>query len=381
MTIDPTPAATPGRFGAAWRAVLAAPGASASAARSVSVAAGGPGWIALVAVTAGDAVEAWTSADGLVWQAGPSVPVPSGYRINDVTAMTSFEGAVYGLGIGFGGPEALGEGPSAIVWRSTTGATWDAMGSGAQLWLGPCPAGCASVSSIAANGTGVVLAGYRVAEVGDRYVVKPTFWFTPDGITWTRKSVPAPAGSSDTPAAEVRVAAVGSGFVAAGTVCDTSGRTCRAVTWTSADGLTWAAPVNLPGGKGARALQIASGPAGGAAIGMRCGDAGCDLVGWGSADGVAWETANLTGAYEEGSTELAVAGGTFILVTSTDQAATTVWTSGDGGRWATEAAPGGLDPAKPIGQILGLAGRPGAALAVGIAGGSEEETLGLWVSP
>lgn len=202
------------------------------------------------------------------------------------------------------------------------------------------------------------------------------------GVKVQRDAAPAPEGSSDHPAVEITVAAGGPGFIAAGSLCDASGRVCRAVTWVSADGRTWAAPTDLPGGAGVRAQRLVLGTAGAAVLGSRCSaEEACAMVAWGSSDGVAWEQAGLTGPYRESSTQLALAGATFLLVTSTDAADCAVWTSVDGRSWTPETVAHGLVPGRPIGQILGLAGRPGSALAVGFPGGGDAELVRLWLSP
>jgi len=372
----PTPTAAPGRLGASWRAVATTP--PNWGAWAVTVTAAGSGWTGVAVASEGSAPMAWTSVDGFAWQQGPALPLPAGVTSVELAAMTSSGTDVYALGSAWA---QNATGPGAIVWRSRAGGSWEVIGSGDLFEFGPCPAGCASASSIAASATGVVVAGYRVKAVKSGFELETDLWSTFDGSSWVRVAAPVPAGSTDRPAAEITVAAGDLGFIAAGSICDKSGRTCRSVTWASPDGRTWSTPENLPGGKGVRAQLVALGAPGAAVLGSHCTADGCHLLVWASVDGVAWDKAAIAAPYVEGSTELAVAGDVFVLMTSTDAASVACWTSTDGRYWMMEAVRPGLDPAAPMGQVLQLVGRPGSVMAMGLLSEREEETPGLWVSP
>ncbi|HEX8026672.1 MAG TPA: hypothetical protein VF484_10740 [Candidatus Limnocylindrales bacterium] len=367
VTIAPT--AVP--VGATWRAVPTPTGWGIS---SSAVTAGGPAWTALSPPASGSAPAAWTSTDAVTWQAGPTLPLPHGSTSDNVVAMTSAGTDVLGLGV-------TGDN-GAIVWRSRAGGPWTVIGSGALFDLGPCVEGCASATSIAAGAAGIAIAGYRVKPVGSRYDLETDLWTSRDGTTWARTAAPVPAGSSDRPAAEIAVAALGDRFIAAGATCDSSGTVCRAVVWTSTGGGPWSAPVNLPGGTGAAAHHVAAGPGGVVVLGMRRSGIDWRLAAWTLDEGGRWALSDLDGSYVEGSTRQAVAGDTFVVVTSRDDGTVRVWISTDRRHWAPQAVLPGLDRTQPLGQLIGLVGRPGQLLAIGwVTEPGDKPGGGFWVSP
>ena len=361
------PSATPVNLGATWTASAGLPWA-------VAVTAGIRGWVAVGSARPVDdpgseyaAPAAWASTDGSAWTRSTSVAMPTGTNTGEMTAVTSAATGLFAAG--------TVNLTAGTVWRSVDGSTWDVIGSGTVFDLGPCVEGCASLTSIAAGPAGIVVTGYRVMQAASKVGIETDVWHSADGTSWQRVSVPTVAAA--VPAAEMSVVARDGGFIAAGSLCESNGTTCRAVTWTSADGRAWAPPVDLPNGTGARALQLATGPGGNVVLGMRCDKKGCPSATWASADGTTWKEGVLVGDFIEGSTQLASAGDRFMVLSSKD-GEVAVWTSSDGLEWAKLTVEPGLVPAFPATQIVDLAGRRNGALAIGY---SREEKPGVWVSP
>jgi len=384
------PSATPVNLGATWTASAGLPWA-------VAVTAGIRGWVAVGSARPVDdpgseyaAPAAWASTDGSAWTRSTSVAMPTGTNTGEMTAVTSAATGLFAAG--------TVNLTAGTVWRSVDGSTWDVIGSGPLFDLGPCVEGCASLTSIAAGPAGIVVTGYRVIppapptdvkaqsvgvadaehrvmQTASKVGIETDTWHSADGTSWQR--VPVPTVAAAVPAAEMSVVARDGGFIAAGSLCESNGTTCRAVTWTSADGRAWAPPVDLPNGTGARALQLATGPGGNVVLGMRCDKKGCRSAVWASADGATWKEGTLVGDFVEGSTQLASAGDRFMVLSSKD-GEVAVWTSSDGLEWAKLTVESGLVPVFPATQIVDLAGRRNGVLAIGY---SREEKPGVWVSP
>jgi hypothetical protein len=237
-----------------------------------SVAHGPSGWIAVGSVTASGVAQpmVYTSADGVTWRTVPSL-----------TAMTRSDAQFLGVAAGPGGylvvgREGTGKQKFAQLWWSGDLANWTAGGSSGYH-------NSLAIAAVA-DGDGFVAAGSQA----DCH----TIWTSPDGMHWTTHDVTRPAGArtatlryaaagrggrvvaagfatndaggipivvttdpggahitqvvlptGGVPGAVTGVTATGSGFVAAGMIGPAKAQ--RAVTWTSADGLTWSAATPL----------------------------------------------------------------------------------------------------------------------------------------
>lgn len=147
-------------------------------ARAWSIAAGGPGLIAVgtPGPTAGPGpAVVWTSRDGLQWTRVPSSPVFEGARIRAIAN-------VPGIGLIAVGEELAGD--VAAVWRSPDGLTWTRApndpafgnaGGAARLQV--------RMNAVTAGGPGAVILGSATIGVqyGDAWI-----WTSKDGLTWTR---------------------------------------------------------------------------------------------------------------------------------------------------------------------------------------------------
>ena len=308
---------------------------------------------------------AWTSVDGRTWVRS-QVELPSGASDGEITVVARgpdglVAAGTVGLTIG-------------TVWRSVDGRVWDVIGTGSLFDLGPCYEGCARMTSIAAGPAGIVVAGYRVSAH-----LEADVWVSLDGTAWRRVALPAPTGSGVRLAAETSVTATSSGFLAVGAVCRSDGTNCQAVTWTSTNGIDWHGPIDLPGGTGYGTLRAVVGGNRTVILGQRCLD-GCRYTAWASGDGSTWTAGDLLDA-DVASQErglITYAGGRFLAIGSRGTAVE-VWSSADGLAWLRETLEPGSFVASTSLLIIDLAGRPDAALAVGLAGTDEQP--GVWTSP
>jgi len=195
-------------------------------------------WVAL------DDLRAWTSPDGIAWDAAVVDDSPQeadGQLVLGRVAM--LDGNAYSIGQWFGPGNAL----HPVVWRSVDGASWtqvppaspwgylanDVATDGTQLvvagsyygygdgrvWTSTdarmwtervSSGGAATLIAIHGDGDGFVAVGFRVAAGGD-YV--PTVWYSADGVSWADAAVPA----IDTPVTLLDVARIPGGrYVALG---------------------------------------------------------------------------------------------------------------------------------------------------------------------
>jgi hypothetical protein len=130
------------------------------------------------------------------------------------------------------------------IWLSSDGQHWTE-----HDLAKPTGATTASLRSVAAGpGGGFVAAGFAVGRAGDIPIVVTS---ADGGVHVTQTVLSAPQGSATVTA----VTATTDGFVAAGLAG--SGKTTRAVEWTSRDGLTWSAatPVAAAGADRITALS------------------------------------------------------------------------------------------------------------------------------
>ncbi len=240
-----------------------------------SVTDGPAGWIAVGTTSDGRSTEpvVLASADGVQWQPVTSLAAQAG--------ATEFLGAAAGRsGYVVVGRQMIGARTFAVLWYSADLRSWTSEGNdgldgrlaastanavtataagfvavgshGADqsMWVSPDgqhwrldsaspPAGAASatLSSVAASGATVVAGGYAATRAGDIPVVVVS---ADGGGQWRQVVLQAPDGLGLITA----LAAAPHGFTAAGIVGRSGSQ--HAVTWTSADGLTWSAPAPAP---------------------------------------------------------------------------------------------------------------------------------------
>jgi hypothetical protein len=250
-----------------------------------SVARGPAGWIAVGSVTSNGMAQpmVYTSADGVTWRTVPSL-----------TSLARSDAEFLGVAAGRGGylvvgREGTGRQKFAQLWWSRDLANWTAGGSsgyhnslaiaaaadgdgfvaaGSQadchtIWTSPDgthwtthditrPAGARTATlRYAAAGPGgrVVAAGFATNDAGGIPIVVTT---DADGAGITQVVLPA----GGVPGVVTGVTATGSGFVAAGMIGPAKAQ--RAVTWTSADGLTWTAATPVGPGAGTTITALTS---------------------------------------------------------------------------------------------------------------------------
>jgi hypothetical protein len=117
--------------GATWQA---AAGDSPAGGRMLSLAAGSNGFTAVGENTDQTSAMAWTSADGLGWQAAPPQPALGNYGLEMVMTAVAWDGSRF---VADGWRADAGNG-SAVVWTSPDGIDWthlpqDATFSGAGM--------------------------------------------------------------------------------------------------------------------------------------------------------------------------------------------------------------------------------------------------------
>ena len=184
--------------GITWRRAPASP--DFEDARPTSIAAGGPGLVAVgttgPASTPGPAI-VWTSPDGLRWSRAPAGPVFEGARMRTVAN-------VPGIGLVAAGEDLAGD--TGAVWTSTDGRTWAKAPTSPDLGR---PGIQVRMNAAIAGGPGVVIVG--TATEGTQYG-EGVVWTSPDGLAWTR----APRTVELTDAELTAVTAWGGGIVAVG---------------------------------------------------------------------------------------------------------------------------------------------------------------------
>jgi hypothetical protein len=259
----------------------------------------GPGFLAagadgLVAVGVREGpVTAWTSSDGATWTRTATRGLDTPVDMNDISSG----------GPGFiatGRPGTDGAHGAPLMWTSEDGVSWNqlppdpAFGSTcSQTTELPCAA-AGWISAIAPGGPGVVAVGSPMGA-----------WYSSDGSTWARASVPpvppevSTGDNGYTPAIDLddvagyrgRLVAMGS----AGLRNDPNGNHPVVVVWTSRDGRSWT-DVPTPAGvfpPGSRIFHLAAGPDGFVAIGdITTGEVSTQAI-WSSPDGRDWQLQRL----------------------------------------------------------------------------------------
>ncbi len=252
----------------------------------------------------------WAS-DGGAWTQAPrqqDLLVP--YAAGAMTAVTPFGG---GFVAGGYRDDPLHNTASAAVWRSADGLAWrlDAtppVFAGGRIW------------GIASAGSSIVAVGTD----GDPNYGQVGAWRWTEGTGWERARVEPGDGG-----AMRAVMATASGFLAVGL----NGHDDGAMSWSSPDGLTWTAAPDQPSfhyGQLAMRMQAVVGWEGGyLAGGWRSDQAKGSAVTWTSADGVTWQPWVWEPAFSGGQiTGVAMLGSTAIAVGRTgypDWNQATIW--------------------------------------------------------
>jgi hypothetical protein len=149
-------------------------------ARAWSIAAGGPGLVAVGTPGStsdpGPAV-VWTSPDGLHWTRVPASPAFDGARMRAITN-------VPGIGLIAVGEELKGD--VAVVWRSADGISWTRAPETPDFGNhGLAVRVQVRMYAVIAGGPGVVIVG--TATEGVQYG-EAGIWTSPDGLAWKRQA-------------------------------------------------------------------------------------------------------------------------------------------------------------------------------------------------
>ncbi len=157
----------------------------------------------------------WRSADGLAWQLDTTPSVFAGGRIWGITAKA---GTIVAVGTN-GDPNY---GPVG-VWRWTEGSGWQR----AQVR----PGNGGAMRAVLATATGFLAVGLNGHDDG------AMSWSSPDGLTWTAAPDQPSFHYGQLPMRMQSIVGWAGGYLAGGWRSDQAKGS--AVTWTSADGVTW----------------------------------------------------------------------------------------------------------------------------------------------
>jgi hypothetical protein len=210
---------------------------------------------------------------------------------------------------------------TAISWTSSDGERWD-LGA-----IDDTPGSFAV--SIVASPSG----GGRVVAVG-RSGSAPVAWDSPDGRTWTRRTVPTLGDGAEWERI-VTVLVTDTGFIAGGSVGPELGDR-RARFWRSADGTTWESIPDDPAFAGAEVVSIARRGSGYVAVGrLGTGQRGSGSIAWVSDDAIRWQRIDSAALASGLVAAVAVApDGSMVAVGSDlDEREALVWRSADGTTW------------------------------------------------
>ncbi len=253
--------------GISWQAATGALGGPGSQVMT-DVVAGGPGLVAVGFDGLDGAV--WTSVDGTAWSKVPTNP-----------SVFTGVGASKILGVAVGGPGlvAVGHvGIDAAVWTSPDGLHWSRAGDPGRLKH-------AVMYDVTAGGPGLVAVGTQGIDID------AAVWTSPDGVRWTRIRDDASIFGGRSKQVMDAVTAVGwEGVVA-------NGRS-RAAVWTSIDGITWTRvpPAQASLVEGSPAMyDVVSIGASLVAVGVGHGARG-EAAAWTSADGTIWSRVSVAAA-------------------------------------------------------------------------------------
>lgn len=317
-----------------------------------------------------------TSANGSTWTVDASGGPFVGYQVK---ALLPVAGGLEAAGAGTG-PDA-----AAAFWSSTSGRTWTAAsspdGSSGSAGAGGSGTGGGGGAGGAAFGGGASgpAAARALARLGSTLVAVGTdggaavSWTSADGVSWQPAKTldKNPGLGVETPdgacAGPQSVAAVGSGRVhLPGT---------QAEVWSSSEGQTWQAGTVSPAATaGEEEVMTGCLPTGNAflAYGAAAGPAGTrDPALWQSTGGVTWSRQTVAAFKGQGDgpiTDLALRGTTWLAVSGASSKPPTAVTASAGvGLWRSEDA-GGTWQAVPTSGAPWSAGLDSGADLVAFAG-------------
>ena len=215
-----------------------------------------------------EALEAWSSVDGRIWQLQDSLAMVGA----GVVAIAGRDRTIVATGNDSGG--------HTTMWRSIDAGAWSRTQS---------PSGNAIVRSVAVVADGFIALGREgqpdtgSGGVGARGVGRPAAWWSGDGQTWGAVHV----DGVEAPGAELSgIFRVADGFVAIGS--DNAASQRGAVLWSSTDGRDW----RLIGPPAHWGFASANGTQ---AVILAFGGVGADPEGWTSFDGREWASLKSTG--------------------------------------------------------------------------------------
>ena len=250
----------------------------------------------VVGLDAGGAA-AWTSTGGEWTATSPQPDLLAAHAGAAMTAVTAFEDGFVAAGYH---DDPLKGTRSAAIWRSTDGLAWHADAAPGVFADGHAWGVAASGGTIVAVGTG-----------GDPNYGPAAAWRWTASTGWQRATIGPDAGG------QMRAVTAGpSGFVAVGLNAHDDG----AQAWTSPDGRTWTAIPDQPSlhyfdQLAMRMQSVVATPSGFLAGGWRSDAGKGSAVTWASADGVTWQPSVWEPSFSGGQIRgLAILGGSVVTV-------------------------------------------------------------------
>lgn len=305
---------------------------------------------------------AWLSTDARTWSRIADFPSAEG---SQAVAVTDGPAGIVAVG---------GEGNHAVTWRSTDGRAWE-QAPDAASWH---DATQLRMTAVAASAGGYAAVGYLGGLAGP---IEARFWWSTDGLTWT-----ATGDGADVTASRAAAVAAGpdGGFIAVGATGDA--RTADgAAAWTSPDGRSWTrVPPDPALAAGVMRGLTAAGGLGFVAVGSDP-DATRAMT-WRSADGLTWEVAPDAASLDNFGLKIEMRDvawdGTRLVAAGHrlfgQQFPTGVlWVSEDGWTWERAVESAALSQGKVFGVT---AGGPGL-VAVGTYGSPDFAIPTVWLSP
>jgi hypothetical protein len=168
----------------------------------------------------------WTSKDGRSWQ---RLPVTKSFPSGSVQTIAGGDAGFIALG-------THGTGDDQALWTSQDGRTWT------PRKLPTVTSGTLALDAAESFADGFVLLGSVLGEggCGGPGHVRPAVWFSRDGASWTRSSLP---GASTDPNAGLQIRPLlGRLFVTQ----SVPGNDTTLNGWTSTDGRTWSPTAPVP---------------------------------------------------------------------------------------------------------------------------------------